>query len=374
MVASKMISFTRIKDGERGFDGPYIYPIGEFNPSIIVTRDELSTPFVTFGGEYYLLNAMKSKQGQTPAQSVAVDDKTWIQMDGFEYVFIKTAYIKYGQMGSFVFYNEYMFSKHGMIGNTASQDFTQFPNGSFVPNLVLNGITGELIANNAKIQGEINATSGTFSGELKSVTGSFKELYSTDNQGNKGGRMYFFPDGFGFSGNVNYYNKIISHNSISLAGPDSSVYGGAIYAQQGFGHSTLVTLLIKGSTASFYPRGMGYEAYRADFTLVKNNKAYSIPISRSFKRGPQTLQEFLPIDLIVFVGESAGDYALESGIEGKQVTIVNASNSMHYLYDFNNTRKVSTNEIFYAIYLGKFLTGNSTDGNGKGWIMSYMNR
>ncbi len=51
-----------------------------------------------------------------------------------------------------------------------------------------------------------------------------------------------------------------------------------------------------------------------------------------------------------------------------------ASNSRHTLYDFNTTRQVNLADIFYAVYLGNMLSGNSINGRGKGWLMSYMNR
>lgn len=329
-----------------------------------------TAPYVIAGSNVYALNIIGKIKGVHPVPSVVKQDGIWSLLDKFKSLIADTAIINGANIGGFVFYDGWFISQDGTdLQGNPSTDYKNFPLGTFIPNLAQNSKSGKMYARD-----------GEFSGELKGVTGSFKELQSVDSQGNVGGRIYFFEDGFGFSGRTNFYNRINSHESISLAGQYSAIFGGAVYAQQGFGHSTLVTLVIKGSTAEFYPRGLGYRAYREEFTLTRNNSAYVIPISRTMKTEkpnpsqPQTVQGFLPIDLVVFAGTPAGDYALESAIEGKQITVVCASNSRHSLYDFNGTRQVSSADIFYAIYLGNLLSGKSVDGRGKGWMMSYMNR
>ncbi len=178
------VSVPVVKDGigDKGEQGRLIYPAGIFNDDTTYVCTAEKAPVVLYAGKYYVMVKPGSYQGssaayRTPADDAANNpDPSWSLMSDFAAVFAEILFANFAKLGSAVFYGDYLFSQNGTIRGSAADGvdaegvayYQQFTDGvtygTFIPNLMLNLRTGELVANNATIKGTIDATSGKIGG------------------------------------------------------------------------------------------------------------------------------------------------------------------------------------------------------------------
>ncbi len=173
-----------VKDGvgEQGVQGRLIYPAGIFDEKTTYVCTAEKAPAVYYGEKYYVMVKTGSYQGVTtphkdPASDAAYNTEPyWSLMSDFAAVFAEILFANFAKLGSAVFYGDYMFSQNGTLNGweVSGTDksgiayYKQFKDGvtagTFIPNLMLNLLTGEVIANKATIKGTIDATSGRIGG------------------------------------------------------------------------------------------------------------------------------------------------------------------------------------------------------------------
>lgn len=173
------------KNGTEGQDGQLVYPAGNYSPEVVYSATDNTTPVVAFEGNYYMLIRSKAYHGagmpvgrKTPAEDVANggNDARWRLFDKFNAVFADVIMANFAKLGGAVFYGDYMFSQSGTIGDTEVSGtdasgkayYGRFTDGktygTFVPNLMINFITGEIRAAKGNIKGTIEATAGKIGG------------------------------------------------------------------------------------------------------------------------------------------------------------------------------------------------------------------
>lgn len=173
------------KNGTEGQDGLMVYPAGNYNPEVVYSAVDNTTPVVAFEGNYYMLLRGKAYHGagmpvgrKTPAEDVANggDDMRWRLFDKFNAVFADVIMADFAKLGGAVFYGDFMFSQSGTIrssevsgvDSTGKAYYSQFTDGktygTFIPNLMLNFVTGEIRAAKGNIKGTIEASAGKIGG------------------------------------------------------------------------------------------------------------------------------------------------------------------------------------------------------------------
>lgn len=173
-----------VKDGigEQGAQGRLAYPAGIFNADTTYVCTSEKAPVVYYGEKYYVMVKTGSYRGstavyKTPAADVAYNTEPyWSLMSDYAAVFAEILFANFAKLGSAVFYGDYMFSQNGTLNGREVSGvdasgvayYKQFKDGvtsgTFIPNLMLNLLTGEVIANNATIKGTIDATAGKIGG------------------------------------------------------------------------------------------------------------------------------------------------------------------------------------------------------------------
>ena len=174
-----------VKDGYEGKDGQLVYPAGNYSASAVYTATGDTSPVVMYESNYYMLLRGKTYQGeqmpenrQNPAADVANggDDVRWRLFDKFNAVFADVLMAAFAKLGGAVFYGDYMISQNGTIYGSEVQGvdkngvayYRQFTDGvtygTFIPNLMLNFLTGEVRAMKGILKGTIEAEGGKIGG------------------------------------------------------------------------------------------------------------------------------------------------------------------------------------------------------------------
>lgn len=134
----------------QGARGMLPYPAGTYSSSTTYTATEQVAPYVLLDGTYYVMNKagawLGTSTGKTPAQDYAANgtSATWIPFESFKAIYVELLFARFGLLGSAVFYDDYMFSQHGVdaSGNETS-DYSGFASGAFTPNILCNFKNGE---------------------------------------------------------------------------------------------------------------------------------------------------------------------------------------------------------------------------------------
>lgn len=232
------------KNGREGVDGLIVYPAGYFSPDVTYSATDETTPVVKYGDNFYVLKRGKTYTAatmpdnrKTPAGDVAYggDDSRWQVFDKFNAIYADIVMAEFAKLGGAVFFGDYMFSQNGTIGGQAVSGvdkngqayYKKFTDGvtygTFIPNLLLNFVTGQIIANNAHIKGEIDAESGKIGGFNigQGYIGVNTDLSYGDNAG-----MSLFPSFIKFS------NRDWSH--LAMIGTNVLPASAGLYAQARF--------------------------------------------------------------------------------------------------------------------------------------------
>lgn len=153
-------------DGKPGAAGPSYYPAGKYSDNISYTRNATQAPVVELEGMFYGQLKVGTIKGINPKTDVANNDGNWEVFDMFKYIFTEVAFILFGKLGSAIFNGDFMFSQHGVNSSgVANQDYTAFnpsladptTNASFMPNILLNLLTGKVWFRDAVIGGSLTA-------------------------------------------------------------------------------------------------------------------------------------------------------------------------------------------------------------------------
>lgn len=172
-------------NGKDGKDGIMVYPAGNYSADTTYIADNETSPVVAYEGNYYRLIRGKSYHGaampenrRNPAEDVANggNDARWQLFEKFNAVFADVIMASFAKLGGAVFYGDYMFSQSGTLnysevsgvdadGKAYYRKFTDgVTPGTFIPNLMLNFVTGEIKAAKGNIKGRIEANSGKIGG------------------------------------------------------------------------------------------------------------------------------------------------------------------------------------------------------------------
>ena len=155
-------------NGTNGKKGQLVYPAGVYSNTTSYTTDEYKAPYVLDPSDnnFYVLNAQitwlgTSQNNRTPAQDYAQNNgKYWLRFDAFEAIYAKIGIIANGLIGSAVFNGDWMFSQQGIDSNGDStsnyENFDGNPvNGTFIPNVAINFVTGAVYLRDLHALGNI---------------------------------------------------------------------------------------------------------------------------------------------------------------------------------------------------------------------------
>lgn len=203
-------------NGKDGKDGIMVYPAGNYSADTTYSADNETSPVVAYEGNYYMLIRGKSYHGaampenrRNPAEDVANggNDARWQLFEKFNAVFADVIMASFAKLGGAVFYGDYMFSQSGIIdglevsgldtdGRAYYRRFTDgVTAGSFIPNLLLNFVTGEILAKKGYFKGHIEADSGKIGGfQISSEGISYGDV--SDNSLNAEGKAAISPRRF----------------------------------------------------------------------------------------------------------------------------------------------------------------------------------
>ena len=230
------------KDGYEGRDGLIVYPAGYFSPDVTYSATDETTPVVKYGDNYYVLKrgktytaAVMPDNRKTPAGDIAYggDDSRWQIFDKFNAIFADIIMAEFAKLGGAVFYGEYMFSQNGTLNGREVSGvdengvayYKYFKDGvtygTFIPNLMLNFITGKIIANNATIRGTIDAEDGKIGGFTigHGYIGVDTDLNYRDNAG-----MSLYPRFIKFS-NADWSNLAMIGTNVLPASAGATLQG-----------------------------------------------------------------------------------------------------------------------------------------------------
>ena len=223
---------------------------------------------------------------------------------------------------------------------------------------------GSFYATKAKIEGEIIATSGEFSGTLKGVSGSFKNLNCVNSNGQVVGSI-----SFGSDGNIWFQGGLYHQASVK------PFYTSDVYCRGTFGAYTRNTLVVYGSYAYFYTKGLGNSSNRVYVSLPSatssnNQTYYTIPLYGTIGEAAG-----MPVDIVV-INVSSGTYRYQmQRIIGKKVLVVNANdkNSEIYIYSNGSQVKFPGGTMGEAVNLDGFISPAPGSSNlGRGWLIGPM--
>lgn len=112
--------------GNDGQNGKLLYPMGEWKLGVTYTSTDVITPFVMFGGEYYVLIANESNPEIAPANEDGTTTDGWVKMEQYEAIYTKLLVADNGLIGGSVYNGDYVFSKNGVIDGNNTNEYSLF--------------------------------------------------------------------------------------------------------------------------------------------------------------------------------------------------------------------------------------------------------
>ena len=240
----------------------------------------------------------------------------WEKLNSFKNVATDTLLAEEANIAGFIYQDEKMISQTGTINGDVS---TNWAHKDFVPNIILDGVTGRAEMRDAVVRGEVNASSGVFRGELDAVTGTFQSLQGAGSGSES--TITLGTYGLTFSGNMAHQGADASGNAYLFRTSDLACRGV-------FGKAQSTHLLCSGN----YPAN----------TEIKVNLYSTTDATAHFKPD----KAGYPIDTLVCNFTNNVILTISPGIASpnartKRVTIVNANTSKTvYLRTLNNVLSV----------------------------------
>lgn len=186
---------------------------------------------------------------------------------------INVLLVEEGNIANFIFKDGKLISVRGTVDGVEADYAGQ---ANFVPNVVIDGKTGE-----------IKAVNGEFGGTLKSVSGTFKRLSCIDNNGNTLGNITFGSDG-----NIWFESCGIYHQA-----PTAPFYLADAWVRGVLGSRERTVIRITASGAYVYRNGLsGASEFITlqSYTDSGGNTYYKIPLY-----SPTSASSGCPIDLVI---------------------------------------------------------------------------
>lgn len=248
-------------------------------------------------------------------------------------------------LANLIFKDDKLISLRGTVNGVAADYSGQ---SNFVPNVVIDGKTGE-----------IKAVNGEFGGTLKSVSGTFKRLSCIDNNGNTLGNITFGSDG-----NIWFESCGIYHQA-----PTAPFYLADAWVRGVLGSRERTVIRITASGAYVYRNGLsGASEFITlqSYTDSGGNTYYKIPLY-----SPTSASSGCPIDLVIINHNSARNYELEN-IPGKTVTVINSNdeNSDVWIYSNGIRRNMPGGQAATFVCVGPFQAPDNSSAVGRGWLVS----
>lgn len=306
---------------------------------------------------YYLAKEIKiagNASNVNPKSDYAANgaDATWKPLENIGYVFARFVMANFGLIAGAVFSDNKLFSQFGKYNGVDSSDYQKFGDG-FVPNLLLNWLTGKLIATDAEI-----------SGEVKGISGSFRTLNCVNNEGVVVGGITFGSDG-----NLWLNGDVLQQGR--------TFYGSDIRCRGGFGASYLNALVTGGSTFGYYCT-QGMRADKAGYVKVlfttgtsAQGQSYSIiPLY-----GTSGEASGFPVNMLHITSPGTERYVL-NGYTGQEVTVINANDVAGEIYLYSNGAlvKIPGGGVAKFINIGRTIMLPNVGSNvlGAGWVYMGM--
>ena len=161
--------------GDDGTSGPVIYPAGEYDSNKIYTGTAKKAPYVFFDSDdenvrgYYIAYGTPDDSpeyslldGEPDWSNVPTDIGSWVKMETYNAIYSDIGVFGHALVGKWVFHGDYMFSQNGSLNPEGPDyngswkiDYATFinkydsnlewsiANGSFIPNICFNSVTGE---------------------------------------------------------------------------------------------------------------------------------------------------------------------------------------------------------------------------------------
>ena len=152
-------------DGAQGERGQLPYPAGIYDNDVVYECTTQVAPYVSCEEMYYVMQKIGTWQGSqqaanvnTPKKDYEVNksDATWLPFENYKAIWVEVLMANFGKLAGFVFHGNNMFSQRGVTASGASTDgYKDFGPPAFVPNLLLNGLTGEAELLKLKAHGSV---------------------------------------------------------------------------------------------------------------------------------------------------------------------------------------------------------------------------
>lgn len=211
-TVSTKLQVCRNRQGEQGPQGPeglrpIPVPAGEYSSTASYTATAYVAPYVLCEGKYYVLNKQGTFTDVNPKTDYAANGTkaTWLYLENVQYVFTEILMANLALLGKAVFYGKYMYSQYGKkkdgtaVTTSGGYGAPVESGGDFVPNLLIDFLSGSLRCKSVDIEGKVNATSGTFSGTVNATAGSFGNMTISGNGfTNPSGVIRFIEAGSGY--------------------------------------------------------------------------------------------------------------------------------------------------------------------------------
>lgn len=191
------ICVSHVKDGQegsRGRIGRFFYYVGTWTGDTVKTYivNDAQAPYFKYGSNYFVFNP-ETNGNYTESQmgTPSTSSSNWdIMTNDFKYIITEALFVKtFANFGSFIISEDWLISQNGTVNGSSSGAYTQFdkdyPNTNhynsstgrynFIPNVAINGETGEVYMQKAHISGDVSASSGKI--------GDLTIGYTTDAEG-----------------------------------------------------------------------------------------------------------------------------------------------------------------------------------------------
>lgn len=272
---------------------------------------EMFIDVVMYNSNYYVCKKSHSKTGSNyPGSTTAVNNGYWQLGDKMDFVATKILMATY----------------------------------AIVENLGVRAIEMKDAAGNVLFKakdGEVSCKTGTFenvtiSGTLKGVTGSFRSLDCIDTNGNTVCQITFNTDGQMWFNNGDLYHQG------TKSGRSLRFYTSDVWCRGQFGASERNILVVKGSYAYYYPKGISGGSVYAALTSAKDsnsNTYYKVPLY-----GTTGEYAGMPIDTVVFAISRSTVYNFQLVMsETQRAMVINANDDQNNVKIYSNGNLVTWN-------------------------------
>ena len=324
---------SHVKDGQegsRGRIGRFFYYVGTWTGDTVKTYivNDAQAPYFKYGSNYFVFNP-ETNGNYTESQmgTPSTSSSNWdIMTNDFKYIITAALFSSFANLGSFIISEDWLISQNGTVNGSSSGAYTQFdkdyPNTNhynsstgrynFIPNVAINGETGEVYMNSAFLRGQIVG-----------VTGSFKSLDCVNSDGVKIGRICANTGAYG---GVAFETVDIIHQG-QVNGRSGRFLSSDIWCRGSFGHRGLNTAVVSQATIKYYTEGLT-ESYYASKTMTSHTSDGRTYYDIDLYSGTSGDASGFPVDLVIINNSYEGYSYRLVGMASKKVSVI-CSNDYH---------------------------------------------